>query len=188
MRSTAGSFTFSFAPRGPVDLGSPGIVCVAQPEVDSHIVGGEIAAAAQNISTLTNPARREIDSCSNRIARALGSPNELQFDPLVVVRIHVAKQYRNAVHVVDDHVDLAVVENVAKRGTATNTDYRKPGPLDGGNHLKLSILQVVIEQRALGIAGSPLRMLIHLRIHMAIDNEQVLPTVIVVIEKSVGKA
>ena len=101
--------------------------------------------------------------------------------------IHIAKQNRNAVHVINDHADFAVVEDVAKGGAAADADDCKPGSLDCGNQLKLAILQVVVEQRALGIAGSPLRMLVHFRIDMAIDNQQILPPVIVIIKETIGE-
>ena len=106
---------------------------------------------------------------------------------MVVVRIHVAKQHRNAIHIVDDHVDLAVVEDVAKCGAAANADDCKPGSLDRRNQLELAVLQVVVQKRALAIAGPPLRVFIHFRIDVPIDDQQIFPPVIVVVEESVGK-
>ena len=55
---------------------------------------------------------------------------------------------------------LKMSPNAAPRPTR---DHRQPGSFDRGHQLKLAIAQIVVEQRALGIALSPLRMLVHLR-------------------------
>ena len=105
-----------------------------------------------------------------------------------MIRVHVAQQHRNAIHVVDDHVDFAIVEDVAKCCAAAHGHHGEARSLHGRDQFELAILQIVIEQWALRIALSPLRMLVHLRIDMAIHNQQILPSVVVVIEKSIGKA
>src|ERR1035437_10174134 len=106
---------------------------------------------------------------------------------MMVVRANIAQQHRNAVHVIDNDADLAVVENITKGRAAPNADHGKPGSFDRRNQFELAILQIVVEQRALGITGPPLGVFIHLRINVAIDDEQILPTIIVVVKKSVGK-
>ena len=57
-----------------------------------------------------------------------------------------------------------------------------------GHQSEFSVLQVVIKQRPLGIAFSPLRMLVHLGIDMAVDDQQILPAIIVVVEEAIAEA
>ena len=64
---------------------------------------------------------------------------------MTVVRIHVPQQHRNAIHTIDHYADLAIVEDIAKRGSAANGDGRKSGPFDRRNKLKFAILQIVIK-------------------------------------------
>jgi hypothetical protein len=90
---------FLFA-RRPVNLCRTGIHSICQAEVNPQVVGGEAAAAAQHASALANAARSEINRRSNRIARAFGTPDQFQLDPVVVVWIYIAQQHPNAGHVV----------------------------------------------------------------------------------------
>ena len=105
----------------------------------------------------------------------------------MMIGIHVAKQDGRAVHAVDDHVDLAVVEEVTKRCAPADGDDGQPCLLDCGHQFEFAFAQIVIEQRALRVALSPLRVLIDLRIDVAVHDEQILPAVIVVIEEAIAK-
>ena len=73
----------------------------------------------------------------------LWPPDELQLHPVVVVWIYISKQRWNPVHVVDDDIDLAVVEEVSKCGSTANADNGKPCSLNGRHQLELPILQVM---------------------------------------------
>src|ERR1700676_4938073 len=100
--------------------------------MNSHIVGGEVTSAAHYVPTLTNPVRRKIYSGPHSVTRALGASYQPQLNPSMVIRVHVAKQYRHAVHIVDNHVDLTVVEDVAKCGSTAHGDRGKPRSLHWG--------------------------------------------------------
>ena len=80
---------------------------------------------------------------------------------------------------------LKMSPNAAPRPTA---HYREPGAFDGGNQRELAVLLVVIKKRPLRIALPPLRVLVHLGVDMAVDNQQILPAVVVVVQKAVAKA
>ena len=49
-------------------------------------------------------------------------------------------------------------------------------------------MQIAEEQRPLRVADTPARVLIHLGIDMAVDDEQILPSVVIVIEKAIAEA
>jgi len=156
--------------------------------VDTHVVRRKIAAATQNILALAESVSVEVHSRSNSIAWALGSPDQLQLDPVVMIGVYVAQQHRDSVHIVDDYADLAIIEDIAERRTAAHHQLRESGALHRRDQFELAVLQVVIEQGALGIALAPIRVLVRLRINVAIDDEQILPAVVVVIEESISES
>ena len=47
----------------------------------------------------------------------------------MMIRIDVAKQDGNPIHAVDHHVDLAVIEDVAKGRAASDRSHRQPRAL-----------------------------------------------------------
>ena len=66
----------------------------------------------------------------------------------------VAEERGRGVHVIDDDVDLAVIEEVAVGHAARDGDLRKASAFDGGNERELAVL-VVEEQRTLRPGGAP---------------------------------
>jgi len=73
---------------------------------------------------------------------------------MVFVGRDVAEQRRNAIQVIDDHIELSVVEQVAYRQAAANIGLCERCSLDGGHQLELLAADVMKKQRALGITGS----------------------------------
>ena len=104
-----------------------------------------------------------------------------------MVVVHVAQQYRRTIHYIDHHIDLAVVEQIAKCAAAARNDICQPCAFYRRYELKLLPGQIVKEQRALREARAPIEF-VHLGINMAVDEKQVLPSVVVVVEKSVTPA
>ena len=80
---------------------------------------------------------------------------------------------------------LKMSPNAAPRPT---DHHRETGAFDGGNQSELAVLLVVVKQRALRITLPPIRVLIHLRVDVAVDDQQILPSVVVVIEEAIAKA
>ena len=81
---------------------------------------------------------------------------------MMVVGIYVAQQDWQTVDAVHDYVDLAVVEQVLNAAPRLTVTTASPGSLDRRHQLEFAIAQIVIEQRALCVALSPLGMLIDL--------------------------
>ena len=108
-----------------------------------------------------------------------------------MVRIHVPQQHRRTVDWIDDYIDLAVVEQVAKRSSARRNHICQPRALHRRHVFKSSRLRftgdVVKQQRTLGKRRSPV-MLVHLGVDVAIDHKQVQPAIVVVVEETVTPA
>jgi hypothetical protein len=105
----------------------------------------------------------------------------------MVIGVHISEYCRNAIHAVDHHVDLAIVEYVAKRRPAAHHDISETSSLHGRNQFELAIPWIVVEKRTHGIALSPLRVLVHFPINMAVDKQQILPSVVAAIEESIAE-
>ena len=94
-------------------------------------------------------------------SRGLFRPaDQLHLHPVVMVGVDVAEQHRRAVDGVDDHIDLAVVEEVAKGRSASGNDDRKPGAFHRRNVFEPPLLaacggDVMEQQRPLGKGGAP---------------------------------
>ena len=122
-----------------------------------------------------------------------------------MIGIDILQQHRRPVDGVDDHVDLAVVEQVAESRAASGDHHRQPGALDRLDVLKSALLaggrvlgpgpgggngrqrNVMEQQRPLGERGAPV-VLVHLRVDVAVGREQVEPAVVVVIEEPIAPA
>ena len=172
---------------GPVDFHAIDRRRIANAKVDPLIVGRSVTSPAQHVAALLHAVCRQVDRGANRIARALRATHQLELDPVMMVVVHIAQQDGRPVHHIDHDIDLAVVEEVAESAAASGDDVGKPGAFDRRHVLKLLPLQVPKEQRTLRKARAPI-VLVYLRIDMAIDKKQVLPAVIVVVEKSIAPA
>src|ERR1035438_8927770 len=86
--------------------------------MNAHIVRGQITAAAEHIAVLPDPACGEVYSGSDRVPWATRAAHQLQFHPMVLIWIHIAQQYRSAVEIVNHHIDLTIVEQIAKCSSA----------------------------------------------------------------------
>jgi hypothetical protein len=65
-----------------------------------------------NLIGLCDTTRHEFDSRTNRHAIALGA-RQLEADPIAAWYAVVSQNHRSAVEVADDHVHIAVVEEIA---------------------------------------------------------------------------
>jgi hypothetical protein len=83
--------------------------------VEARIVRGCITAAGEDVPALALSVGGQINGRSYSVARALGTPYELQLYPVMSVCRYVAEQGRVTIEDVDDHVKLAVVEEIADR-------------------------------------------------------------------------
>ena len=94
---------------------------------------------------------------------------------------HVAEEGWRAVHVVDDDVDAAVVEEVAEGHAAGDGEFGEAAAFDGRDELELAA-DVVEELGALGPGGAPV-LLVDGGVDVAVDDEEVEPAIVVVVEE-----
>jgi len=69
---------------------------------------------------------------ANGVPRTLWSSRQLEPDPMVPVLHHIAKQCRCGIHVVQDDVCVAIVEQVPERGPSCRNDIRQATSGRGG--------------------------------------------------------
>ncbi len=98
------------------------------------------------------------------------------------VRGDIAQQGRNAIHDIDNHIELAVVKQVAHSQPPAGISLSQRCSFDRGHQLELFAADIVKQQWTLCKCGSP-RHAINEGIDMSVGDDQVLPTVVVVIEK-----
>ena len=117
--------------------------------------------------------------------------DKLHLHPVMMIGIHVAQQHRRSVDGIDDHIDFAVVEQVAEGRAARGDHDCQPGALHRRDVLEFPVLRsvghVVKQQRPLRTGRAPV-VLIHLRIDVAVHFKQIEPAVIVVVEEPIAPA
>lgn len=102
---------------------------------------------------------------------------------MVRVRIDIAEQSGSMVDAVDDDIDLSVVEDITETGAAPREYICQPGTDYRRHKLKfLSLIDVVEQQRPLRERCAKI-VFVNFREDMAVDKENVLPAIIVVIDK-----
>ena len=119
-----------------MNLGSSRIDGIAQAEMKAPVIRGNVTATGQNILAHTHAVRLQIDCGAGCIAGAFRAARQLQFNPVMVVGIHVPQQYRRAVDGIDNHIDLAVIKQVAKSRSASGNHHSQTGIFCGRNVLE----------------------------------------------------
>ena len=74
----------------------------------SLIVGGYVAAATQDVLALPHPVRGKVYGRADGVPRAPGAANQLQLDPVVMIRVDVPEKRGRSVFEVDDNIDFTV--------------------------------------------------------------------------------
>src|ERR1700761_8539067 len=100
----------------------------------------------------------------------------------MVIGIDIAQQRRREIHIVDDNIDPAIIEEVAKGCTARRNDKGKTRSFDRWHQVKVLALLVVKQQGAFGVGGTPVVLVDH-GINVAVDEKQIFPAVVVVVEE-----
>ena len=136
MRSMAGTVTCSTLPSGQwISMSS--ILVAGRGRSGGGVVVGEIAAAADHVFALLHCTCGDVDDGAGCVARApCRLPDELEFEPVVVIGIDVAEEDGVAVHDADDGVDFAIVEEITDGHAAAGNDVGEAGAFDGGDVLK----------------------------------------------------
>ena len=160
--------------------------------MNAQIILRNIATAAADFVDLTMPLRLPRDLRNTCQARA--DPATIRFrangahlDP-VVIQLRIATQELGiVVDRVDDHVDVAIVVEVAE-GTASGCNWiGDPGPHLQRNVCKMAVAQVSIEQLTLWVSSLGLQLL-NFGIHMPIADQDVGPAIVIEIEEAAAPA
>src|SRR6266436_3763565 len=104
-----------FCAASPVNLHPVHFRCRSETEVQTLIGTRSIASAAEDVPALSCASCRDKYFGSNRITGALGASQQLYRDPVVRILDRVTQQCGRRIDVVQDHVDMTVVEQVAER-------------------------------------------------------------------------
>src|SRR5580700_11207031 len=155
--------------------------------MDPGIIRRCKATTAEDISALCLAGGFQIDRRADSIARALWSSQQSQFYPVMVVVIDVAQERGWHIDVIHDNIDLAVVKQIAKCGAPRGHYDGKPRVFDGRYKFELLSRNIAEKKRSLREAGAPV-VPVHFRVYMPAGNENILPPVVVVVDKSVAPA
>src|SRR4051794_9495088 len=137
--------------RGPMDLGCAGVDGVSEAKVQSRIVAGHIAPAAHHILPLPYPVGGEVNRRSHSVARTLRPSYQFQFHPMMMIGKDVSEKYRAVLDRADHYINLAIVEQIAERGSAAGHDLRQPSALYCQHLLEPAVAQVAEQQRPLAV-------------------------------------
>src|SRR5579859_3140702 len=154
-----------------------------QPEMDALVRAGTVASAAEHIGALADSSGRQEHFCADGIAGALGTADEFQGQPVVGVLDHVPKQGRRGIHIVEDNVDVAVVEEIAESGAASRNDGGESAACRGRNFLEFCAVEIAKKLRALGPRGAPF-CAVGDGVDVAVGDEDVQKAIVVKVEKA----
>src|SRR6266850_2643896 len=104
---------------GPNNFNKIQFVRSAQSKMQARVRTRRVTSATEDIAALAEPACRDKHLGSNGIARTLCAAHKLECDPVVRILHDVSKQRGRAINIIQHHVDVTVVEEIAKRRTST---------------------------------------------------------------------
>src|SRR6266849_9185867 len=96
-----------------------------------------IASATEHVATLADSSSGDENLGADGVARALGTAHQLERHPVVRVFHDIAQQSRRRIYVVQNHIDVAVVEQITEGGPARGNHDGETAACSGGNSLKL---------------------------------------------------
>src|SRR5438067_13235720 len=110
--------------------------------MDALVGAGTVAATAENIRTLADSSDGQEHFGADSIAGALGTADQFQGEPVVGVLDHVPKQGRRRVHIIEDNVDVAVVEQIAESSAASRNGGGEAAACGGRNFRAFCAIKV----------------------------------------------
>ncbi len=97
--------------------------------MQTAVVRRYVTSTRKHVLTLAQAVGGQKHGGARRVARAFGSSDELNLDPVMMIGGHIAKQHRRTVNRIDHYIDLAVIEQIAKGcSTCRNDRGRTPVP------------------------------------------------------------
>src|SRR5260370_3575052 len=168
---------------GPMDFQLVDLGSGSQAEVQARIRAGGVAAPAEDVSTLADSSDGQEHFGADGIVGALGTADEFQGQPVVGVLDHVPKQGRRRVHIVEDNIDVAVVEEIAESGAASRNDGGEAAAGGGRNFLEFCAVKIAKKLRALVRRGAQFCAVGH-GVDVAVGDEDVEKAIVVKVEKA----
>src|SRR5882762_4043104 len=175
---------------GPADLYPFDLGRRPEAEVRAHIAIGNVAGTAANfVDEHPRPGfhcdlRADTITVGFAAARSRGirRSNCPERDTMIRIADVVHQQHRRRIHVADHCGHPAVIPQIADRQSASRTYRGNPRPRIRRNIRKRSVAVVAIKNlRLLEIAAKMLA--VHLRVDMAVDQQQIGPAIIVHVKK-----
>ena len=156
---------------------------LAEPEVHTGVTLGEIAPTARGLGDLDQVSGPRCHARADRAAvgRAAREGDDQEVAPVPTV---VAQQGRWAIEVVDDEVEVAVVVEIAARRAAADARCHEGRASVRRDLHEGAVAVVPVEQRPLTVGGAGVPA-VELRVDMAVDDEEIEPAVVVVVEDCV---
>src|SRR6188474_2295572 len=102
---------------------------------------------------------------------------------MVLDRLIETKEVRRVVNVVDDDVDVAVVVEIGEGGAARSLFSRNRWTKLRAHVGEAAVVKIAVDHLRFPVSGFRLQR-INFRIHMAVDEEQIEPAIVVEIEES----
>ncbi len=146
---------------------------------------GGVAGAAVDVGALADSAGGQEYFCADGVAGTFGAADELQGDPVVVVLYDVAQEGGWRVHVINDDVNVAVVEEIAEGGAAGGNHGGKAAAGGGWDLAKLATVEVAEELGTLRPGGSPVEA-VYADVDVAVGDEGVEQAVVVEVQETVS--
>src|SRR6266853_1262893 len=151
--------------------------------MDPRIGTRTIASPAQDVTALANSASSQEDHGTDGIARALGPSNQFEGNPVIAILHHVAKQRRSRIHIIKNHVDVTIIEEIPERGAPGRNYEGKAAPRCRRHLLELCTIHMAEKLRTLGPSGSPIT-LVNRRIHVAVGDEYIQQAIVIKIQET----
>src|SRR5258706_6096537 len=151
--------------------------------MDTQVRARAVASATHDVSALANSARCQEDRRTDGIARAPGASNQFEGNPVIAVFHHVTQQRRNGIHIIEDNIDVAIIEEVSERSASGGHDEGQAASGCRRHLLELSAIQIAEKLRAVGPGSAPIT-LINCRIYVAISDEYITEAIVVEIEET----
>src|SRR5947208_2962280 len=101
-----------------------------------------ITASTDHVRTLTNSFGGKEDCGARGVPRTFRSTYELEGDPMVFVFGDITQQGGDGIHIIQDHVDVTVVEQVAESRAPSGNHVSQSTACCRRHFLKLCSVQI----------------------------------------------
>src|SRR5262245_6597429 len=122
-----------FCAAGPDDFDAINFGGSSQAEMQALVGAGSVAATAEDIGALAETTRGDEHFCANSVAGTLRPTDQFERHPVNRITDDISEEGGDGVYIVQHNVDVAVVEEIAKRSAPRSENQREPTARCGGN-------------------------------------------------------